>query len=97
MGPILARTWPQLGPKLVGKLHVYAAATDSFYSNFAVRLLDEFMQGTRNPHEPGFFQYGPPSSRHGWQPVTHAELLQAMARHMEQRADAGDRPPAWRY
>jgi hypothetical protein len=93
----LARTWPQLGPKLVGKLHVYAAATDSFYSNFAVRLLDEFMQGTRNPHEPGVFQYGPPSSRHGWQPVTHAELLQAMARHMEQRADAGDRPPAWRY
>lgn len=93
----LARNWSQLGAKLGGKLHVYAAATDSFYSNFAVRLLDEFMQGTQNPHEPGSFHYGPPSSRHGWQPVTHAELLLEMARHIEQRAPAGDRTPAWRY
>jgi hypothetical protein len=93
----LARSWPRIGSQLAGKLHVCAAAEDSFYSNFAVRLLDEFMQGTFNPHDPGSFQYGPPASRHGWQPTTHAELLQEMARHITDRAPSGDDPVAWRY
>ena len=93
----LARQWPELGPKLVGKLHVHAAAVDSFYSNFAVHLLDEFMQATKNPHEPGQFLYGPPGSRHGWQPITHAELVQAMAEHIARHAAAGEHPAAWHY
>jgi hypothetical protein len=93
----LAREWPRLGPKLVDKLHVCAAATDSFYSNFAVRLLDEFMQGTKNPHDPGTFHYGPPASRHGWQPTTNAELLEEMARHIAQHTPAGEAAAAWRY
>jgi len=93
----LSRSWLRIGPQLVGKLHVCAAAEDSFYSNFAVRLLDEFMQGTFNPHDPGSFQYGPPASRHGWQPTTDAELLQEMARHITDRAPSGDDPVAWRY
>ena len=93
----LSREWPRLGPKLVGKLHVCAAAVDSFYSNFAVRLLDEFMQGTKNPHDAGSFQYGPPASRHGWQPITNAELLEEMARHIAERAAPGENLLAWRY
>ncbi|MCX6956527.1 MAG: alpha/beta hydrolase-fold protein [Verrucomicrobia bacterium] len=93
----LARKWPEIGPSLAGKLHVHAAATDSFYSNFAVHLLEEFMQGTTAPHDPGTFRYGPPASRHGWQPTTNAELLQAMARHVAARAPAGEDPAAWRY
>ena len=93
----LSRQWPQIGPKLVGKLHVCAAAVDSFYSNFAVRLLDEFMQETKNPHDSGSFQYGPPASRHGWQPITNAELLQEMARHISQRTPPDESPPSWHY
>lgn len=93
----LAREWPRLGRHLTGKLHVYAAAVDSFYSNFAVRLLDEFMQGTRDPHDPGSFQYGPPGSRHGWQPMTHAELLNEIARHMTANTPAGQDAAAWHY
>ena len=93
----LSRQWPQIGPKLAGKLHVCAAAVDSFYSNFAVRLLDEFMQRTKNPHDPGSFQYGPPNSRHGWQPITNAELLREMARHISERAVSGEDPTAWHY
>lgn len=92
----LARNWPELGPKLIGKLHVHAAAVDSFYSNFAVHLLDEFMQSTKNPHEPGQFFYGPPGSRHGWQPTTNAELVQAMARSIAAHERDRDHP-AWRY
>ena len=93
----LSRQWPQIGPKLVGKLHIYAAAVDSFYSNFAIRLLDEFMQGTANPHDRGSFQYGPPASRHGWQPITNAELLQEIARHIAERSPPAERPSAWHY
>ena len=93
----LSRQWPQLGPKLVGKLHVYAAAVDSFYSNFAVRLLDEFMQGTAIPHYRGSFHYGPPSSRHGWQPITHAELLREIAQHISEQSPPTERSAAWHY
>lgn len=93
----LSRQWPQIGSKLVGKLHVYAAAVDSFYSNFAVRLLDEFMQATQNPHDAGSFQYGPPSSRHGWQPMTNVELLREIDRHIAARAPASAKPAAWHY
>lgn len=93
----LAREWPRIGAKVAGKLHVYAAAEDSFYSNFAVRLLDEFMQATKNPHDPGTFTYGPPASRHGWQPITHAELLQEIARHITARTPPGEKSAAWHY
>jgi hypothetical protein len=93
----LSRQWPHIGSKLVGKLHVYAAAVDSFYSNFAVRLLDEFMQATQNPHDAGSFQYGPPSSRHGWQPMTNVELLREIDRHIAARAPASAKPAAWHY
>jgi len=78
----LARNWSHLGPNLIGKLHVCAADTDSFYSNLAVHLLDEFMQHSENPHETGSFQYGPPGSHHGWQPTSNSELLRTMAKYM---------------
>ena len=93
----LSRRWPQIGSKLAGKLHVYAAAVDSFYSNFAVRLLDEFMQTTQNPHDTGSFHYGPPSSRHGWQPMTNVELLREIDRHIAARAPASAKPATWHY
>ena len=93
----LSRQWPQIGTKLVGKLHVYAAAVDSFYSNFAVHLLDEFMQTTQNPHDAGSFQYGPPSSRHGWQPMTNVELLREIDRYIAARAPSSSNQAAWHY
>lgn len=93
----LARKWPQIGPQLVGKLHVYTSAVDSFYSNFAVRLLEDFMKATKNPHDAGSFQYGPPASRHGWQPITNAELVRAMAKDITERAPPGENPALWHY
>lgn len=37
----LTRNWSVLGPKLMGKLHIYVGAQDSFYSEGAVRLLKQ--------------------------------------------------------
>jgi hypothetical protein len=55
------------------------------------------MQATQNPHDAGLFQYGPPSSRHGWQPMTNVELLREIDRHIAARAPAGAKPAAWHY
>jgi hypothetical protein len=86
----LERNWPRLGPKLIGKLHVCAADTDSFYSNLAVHLLEDFLRTTRDPHETGSFQYGPPGSHHGWQPTSNEELVRTMAKYMVSHRPSGD-------
>ncbi len=79
----LARNWSRMGPKLKGKLHLTAAEKDGFYSNLAVHLFEEFMRGTRNPHIDADFQYGPPGSHHGWQPISNAALIRRMVQEME--------------
>jgi S-formylglutathione hydrolase FrmB len=38
---ILRKNWATLGPKLVGKVHVYMGDTDTFYLDGAVRLLQK--------------------------------------------------------
>lgn len=93
----LARNWTRLGPQLVGQLHVCAADTDGYYSHLAVRLLDEFMRTSREPHVEGLFQYGPPGSTHGWRPTTNAVLVREMAEHIAKNAPAGESPALWRY
>jgi pimeloyl-ACP methyl ester carboxylesterase len=40
----LEQNWPQLGPKLTGKLHVYMGAEDTFYLEGATRLLGESLK-----------------------------------------------------
>jgi S-formylglutathione hydrolase FrmB len=41
---VLERNWPALGPKLAGKLHVYAGGMDNFFLEGAVRLLKESLE-----------------------------------------------------
>ncbi len=38
---VLERNWPELGPKLAGKLHVFMGEEDTFYLEEATRLLKE--------------------------------------------------------
>ena len=40
----LEKNWPTLGPKLVGKLHVYMGGDDTFYLEGATRLLGESLK-----------------------------------------------------
>ncbi|MBN2409070.1 MAG: hypothetical protein JXE07_04980, partial [Candidatus Aminicenantes bacterium] len=49
----LETNWPSIGPKLVGKLHVYVGDMDTFYLNNAVVLLEDFLKKTENPHYEG--------------------------------------------
>lgn len=55
---ILERDWATLGPKLVGKIHIYMGDMDTYFLEEATRLLEEFLEGTTNPYYAGSFEWG---------------------------------------
>jgi len=62
---ILERDWATLGPKLEGKLHIYAGDMDNYYLNNAVYLAEEFLEGTDSPYYAGDIDYGD-RAEHCW-------------------------------
>lgn len=62
---ILKRDWSTLGPKLEGKLHIYAGDMDNYYLNNAVYLAEEFLESTSNPYYGGVVEYGD-RAEHCW-------------------------------
>ncbi|MGI9206002.1 MAG: hypothetical protein ACR2Q3_18440 [Woeseiaceae bacterium] len=58
MRHILERDWETLGPKLVGKLHVFIGDMDNYHLNNAVYLLEDFLESTTDPYYEGFIDYG---------------------------------------
>jgi hypothetical protein len=81
--------WPRIGPKLVGKLHLYCGDMDNFYLNLGVYLLEDFLKNTKEPFYDGSFEYGRPMKGHGWQPMTNAELIKIMADQIAKNAPKG--------
>jgi hypothetical protein len=55
---ILERDWNTLGPKLVGKLHVFAGDQDTYLLEEAAFKLQEFLEGTKAPYYAGSFDIG---------------------------------------
>lgn len=62
---ILRRDWATLGPKVQGKLHIYAGDMDNLYLNNAVYLTEEFLESTSNPFYAGEVDYGD-RAEHCW-------------------------------
>jgi hypothetical protein len=62
---ILARDWPTLGPKLAGKIHIFAGDMDNYYLNNAVYLMEDFLESTTDPHYAGEIDYGD-RAEHCW-------------------------------
>jgi len=62
---ILERDWATLGPKLEGKLHIYAGDMDNYYLNNAVYLTEEFLENTTAPYYNGDIDYGD-RAEHCW-------------------------------
>jgi hypothetical protein len=103
---ILQRDWPTLGPKLVGKIHVNVGTMDTYYLNNAVVLLQQFMESTKNPHDPGDFHYGigQPHCWTGGDPnkpsgmaTMNQLVLPAAAAWMTKTAPAGADLKSWKY
>lgn len=96
---IIKRDWQTLGPKLVGKIHMYCGDMDNYYLNEAVYELEEFLESTKNPYYAGVFEYGRPRKGHGWTPFDRAtgKLEMAMARYIKETAPRGEDTSSWNY
>jgi hypothetical protein len=108
---ILERRWPTLGPKLVGKIHIRVGDVDHFYLERAVRLIETFLESTkepgRGPYYGGTIEYGDGHghcftgdssipTRLAWLTIYQRHLPQ-MAEHMLKTAPQGADVKSWRY
>jgi len=93
---ILQSNWSELGPQLVGKLHVIAGDMDNFYLNVGVYHMQEFLESTSAPYYDGSFTFGARGG-HGWRPYASDELLRVMADHIAANAPRGTDTSGWRH
>jgi Putative esterase len=84
----LEKNWKQIGPDLVGKIHVYCGDMDNYYLNLAVYQLEDFLKAADNPKAEAVFEYVRPMKPHGWQPFTNAQMVRMMAARINQSAKA---------
>ncbi|KPK75119.1 MAG: hypothetical protein AMJ79_12505 [Phycisphaerae bacterium SM23_30] len=91
----LQKNWSWLGPKLVGKLHIYTGDMDSYYLNNAVVLMERFLESTKEPYYAGVVEYGD-RQPHCWGPRGE-ELIKLMTEHITKNAPAGADTSTWKY
>lgn len=104
---ILERDWATLGPRLQGKLHIYAGDMDNYYLNNAVYLTEEFLEGTTDPYYDGEIDYGD-RAEHCWngdqENGNHISRLRyntmyvpKILQRIEESAPEGADLTSWRY
>jgi len=98
---ILERDWSTLGPKLVGKLHIFMGDTDTYYLEEATILLQKFLESTENPYYGGVVEFGE-RAPHCWTGAprgtnTTLYYLPAMAEHIRKTAPRGADLTSWKY
>ncbi|HEY5564808.1 MAG TPA: hypothetical protein VIL33_04405 [Rhodothermia bacterium] len=104
---ILERDWAELGPKLVGKLHIYCGDMDNYYLNNAVYLMEEFLENTTDPYYDGFVDYGD-RAEHCWNGDHenpnhisrlryHTMYVPRILERIEAAAPEGADVTSWRY
>jgi hypothetical protein len=78
--------WEEIGPDLVGKIHVFCADMDDYFLNLGVYPLEDFLENTTTPYYGGSFTYGRPLDGHVWHPMNHADLIRTIADHIAEHA-----------
>jgi len=87
----LEKNWEKVGPKVIGKLNIYAGHMDNFYLNVGVYHMADFLENTTDPYYNGSITYGERGG-HGWRPFDEnrgknsAELLLIMAKEILKNA-----------
>jgi hypothetical protein len=74
---VLEENWPDLGPKLRGKLHIRVGDADDYFLDNAVRRLEAFLKRADPPFE-GTIAYGPRQG-HCWSGLSQGAMLGQMA------------------
>jgi hypothetical protein len=81
--------WTEVGPKILGKLHIFTGTMDNFYLNNSTRMLEDWLRTTSNPNYPGHFEYGV-GAGHCWAgDVTQSERLREIAAYVRERMPEG--------
>jgi hypothetical protein len=108
---ILQKNWDTLGPKLVGKIHLYVGSDDTYFLNNAVYLTEDFLKTTGTPGHgvayEGEVKYGP-RAEHCWNgdpelPNAYSRLhynsmyLPKILEQIKKTAPAGADLTSWRY
>ena len=104
---ILERDWKTLGPKLEGKIHIYCGDMDNYYLNNAVYLMEDFLEGTKDPYYAGEVDYGD-RAEHCWngdhdRPNAvsrlryHQMYIPRIAERIVKTAPPGADVKSWRY
>jgi S-formylglutathione hydrolase FrmB len=93
----LAQHWAQIGPQLVGKIHVDVGDMDNFYLDLAVYDLQAFLDAILEPKSQATFHFGRPEKGHGWQHATRADLVREMAAQVVRNAPRGADTKGWKY
>jgi hypothetical protein len=91
----LEKNWSWLGPKLIGKLHIYTGEMDTFYLNNAVKLLERFLESTTDPYYDGVIEYGD-GEPHCWGP-RGADLFKLFENHITKNAPESENTSQWKY
>ena len=89
--------WPEIGSKLVGKLHFSCGDMDDYWLNLAVYRFEDFLKTTSSPHYEGDFVYGRPMKGHAWHPDTWANFVRKVAATIKAAAPPGENTAAWSY
>lgn len=85
--------WETLGPRLAGKLNLFAGDMDDFYLNLGVYRLEETVRELGGPDYPIRFAYGRPRKGHNWHHTDWAGVVREMAAHIEAHAPQGEETP----
>lgn len=104
---IMTRDWKTLGPKLVGKIHIYCGDMDNYYLNNAVYLAEQFLESTKDPYYAGDVDYGD-RAEHCWNgdharpnstsPLRyHVMYLDKILARIAATAPAGSDLKSWRH
>ena len=92
---IMRNNWKELGPKLVGKIHLYTGDMDNAYLNLAVVLTEQFLESTADPYYAGSVTYGD-RQPHGWMP-RGPQLIELIADQITKNAPRGENTNLWKY
>ena len=104
---IMQRDWKTLGPKLVGKLHIFVGRGDTYFLNNAVYYAEDTLQSLKDPAWGGEIAYGA-KDEHCWNgdptlPNAYTRLhynvmyLPKIMDRIAKTAPAGADLTSWRY
>jgi len=79
----VSENWPELGPELQGKIHIWMGDMDNYYLNNSMRDFDEFLKSTVNPESDAEIIFSPMCQH--CQKYSHKDILEKIQNKLEKK------------